>query len=164
MGAGDQWPVWQHGHGGGGGAAPGGGGQSRGGHRRGYMHTVQYSTVYQRWTQEWLHAYSDPVMPSGGGGEAVRDQQGGPPQHPAGRGRGGAAPGSLLPPGAQCMWHQGRLMLTQDINCTLARAHMADSELVRVCTNVSVPVCRWGWELELQTKVREDFTITEKAP
>ena len=41
---------------------------------------------------------------------------------------------------------------------------MADSELVRVCTNVSVPVCRWGWELELQTKVREDFTITEKAP
>ena len=60
--------------------------------------------------------------------------------------------------------YQGRLTLTQDINCTLARAHTADSELVRVCTNVSVPVCRWGWELELQTKVREDFTITEKAP
>ena len=104
VGAGDQWPVWQHGHGGGGGAAPGGGGQSRGGHRRGYMHTVQYSTVYQRWTQEWLHAYSDPVMPSGGGGEAVRDQQGGLPQHPAGRGRGGAAPGSLLPPGASTQY------------------------------------------------------------
>ena len=41
---------------------------------------------------------SDPVLPSSG--EAVRDQQGGPPQHPAGRGRGGPAPGSLLPPGA----------------------------------------------------------------
>ena len=40
---------------------------------------------------------SDPVLPSG---ETVRDQQGGPPQHPAGRGRGGPAPGSLLPPGA----------------------------------------------------------------
>ena len=41
---------------------------------------------------------SDPVLPSSG--ETVRDQQGGPPQHPAGRGRGGPAPGSLLPPGA----------------------------------------------------------------
>ena len=51
--------------------------------------------------------------------------------------------------------------LTQDINCTLARA-TADSELLRVCTNVSVPVCRWGWQLELQTKVREDFTITAR--
>ena len=39
------------------------------------------------------------------------------------------------------MWR--RLTLTQDINCTLARA-TADSELLRVCTNVSVPVCRWG--------------------
>ena len=36
-----------------------------------------------------------------------------------------------------------RLSLTQDINCTLARATV-DSELLRVCTNVSVPVCRWG--------------------
>ena len=36
-----------------------------------------------------------------------------------------------------------RLTLTQDINCTLARATV-DSELLRVCTNVSVPVCRWG--------------------
>ena len=60
--------------------------------------------------------------------------------------------------------YQGRLTLTQDINCTLARAHTADSEVVRVCTNVSVPVCRWGWELELQKKRFAKISQSQRRP
>ena len=55
-----------------------------------------------------------------------------------------------------------RLTLTQDINCTLARA-TADSELLRVCTNVSVPVCRWGMATRALNKSSRRFHNHEEG-